>query len=312
MELKLLKEFTVDMAEPFDFKLTVRKPAGWSWATPSEVFEGKTLWTAIRLKNGRLVGLRLDDKRSKVRVTSYALALSGEEAEETRERVKLGLGYGDDPGAFYALGKKDHLVRQLSKDLYGMRLGFPNGVFEMALLAICLQMAPTKRSNEMMGCLIEKYGEKADFDGKSVRFWPSPKKLSARRVEELALRCKLGYRAKYVQGSAAIITSGFPDVLELKGMDEEEALALIKELPGVGDYSAQIVSPHFGFPLDVWSARIFHEIMFGSTPNSPREMIKKVTEAAEERWGRFKGHVFVYVLHDLPNLQKRYRISRLA
>jgi 3-methyladenine DNA glycosylase/8-oxoguanine DNA glycosylase len=312
MELKPAKEFTLDIPEPFDFNLTVKKPAGWSWATPSEIFEDGKLWSAIRLKSGKLLGVMMKAKGSGVLVRSYAKVLLDAEIPEIRERIKLGLGYYDDLDSFYALGKKDPLIRQLSKDLHGMRLGFPNGVFEMALLAICLQMAPTKRSNEMMDCLIQRYGEKADFDGRSVKFWPSPKRLARVKDRVLATECKLGYRAKYIAGVAKMIAGGFPDVLELREMKEEEVLSVLKRFPGVGDYSAQIISPQFGFPLDVWSARIFHEIIFGSTPSDPRGVIKKVTEVAEKRWGRFKGHVFVYVLHDLPNLQKRYGISRLV
>ena len=36
----------------------------------------------------------------------------------------------------------------------------------IALLAILLQMAPLKRSNEMMDCLVTQFGDAAEFDGK--------------------------------------------------------------------------------------------------------------------------------------------------
>jgi hypothetical protein len=36
-------QFTVTISEPFDFALTVAKPAGWPWSTPKEIFENKTL-----------------------------------------------------------------------------------------------------------------------------------------------------------------------------------------------------------------------------------------------------------------------------
>lgn len=204
------------------------------------------------------------------------------------------------------------MVKHLSEDLYGMRLGRPNGVFEVALLAICLQMAPPKRSNQMMDCLIEKYGDTAVFGDRNVRFWPAPALMAGVDETELKGACLLGYRAKYVVQTARILAEGFPDVLGLSAMGREEAVTLLKRLPGLGDYAARIVSPHPHFPLDVWSARIFHEIMFGTTPPKPREMVRKVTEAARARWGEYAGYVFVYVLHDLPRLRERYQITRLA
>lgn len=310
MKLVQAQSFTLNVPGPFDFKLTVRKPAGWPWATPYEVFENDTLWTATRLKDGKLVGVKLAGNGAEVVTSIYADWLSTEQTQEIAERVKLGLGFKNELEAFYALGEKDPLIKQLSNDLYGMRLGFLSGVFEMALLAISLQMAPTKRSDQMMACLIESSGDSVEFDGKSILYWPHSARLATVDPAYLAKACMLGYRAKFIVRTAERISAGFPDVLSLARLPEKEALDLLKTLPGIGEYSAQIISPHPGFPLDVWSARIFHEIMFGTTPEKPREVIKAVTSAADMRWGRFKGYVFVYVLHDLPNLQARYGITR--
>jgi 3-methyladenine DNA glycosylase/8-oxoguanine DNA glycosylase len=237
--------------------------------------------------------------------------LDGSEKEELLERIGLGLGVEDDIEGFYSLAEGDALIKKLKDDLYGMRLGFPNDVFERALLAICLQMAPMKRSNQMMECLIKRYGESMRFSGKEVLHWPSPKKIANTRVDDLKERCNVGYRAASIRKVAEAIVEGFPSILELKRLSEDRALKLLKSLHGIGDYSAQIISPHpSGFPLDVWSARIFHEIIFGTTPKDPRKVIKKVEEEAKKRWGKYRWHVFVYVLHDLPRLAKYYNITK--
>jgi hypothetical protein len=44
---------------PYDFSLTVHKPAGWSLLTPFETFEGGTLWTVTRTPSRRIFGLKL-------------------------------------------------------------------------------------------------------------------------------------------------------------------------------------------------------------------------------------------------------------
>ena len=71
-------------------------------------------------------------------------------------------------------------------------------VFPDAILAILLQMAPLKRSNEMMNCVITKYGEKAEFDGKTIYIWPTPMRLANLNPEMFAKACKIGYRAKRI------------------------------------------------------------------------------------------------------------------
>jgi len=56
MHLRHQQAFTLTLPGPFDFALTVAKPAGWPWSTPKEIFENNTLWTGVRIGD-ILVGL---------------------------------------------------------------------------------------------------------------------------------------------------------------------------------------------------------------------------------------------------------------
>ena len=49
MHLRHQQAFTLTLPGPFDFALTVAKPAGWPWSTPKEIFENNTLWTFVRV-----------------------------------------------------------------------------------------------------------------------------------------------------------------------------------------------------------------------------------------------------------------------
>jgi len=306
--------FHVDVPQPFNFELTVRKPAGWPWGAPYEVWERNTLYTGMRLADWRLVGLKLWEREtSRVEVEVFSgFELGPAERALVEERVQLGLGIDDDLEGFYRLANRDPLVRKLRDDLYGMRLGFLTDVFERALLAITLQMAPLKRSTQMRECLNEVYGERVSVDGREVLYWPSPAVVAEASEESLRFECRLGYRAKAVKLTAQHIAAGFPHVLELNALPEEAILKRLQDLHGVGTYAAQIVSPKRGFPLDVWSARIFYELLRGETPTKPRSMIKEMEEEATRRWGAYRRNVFVYVLNDLPNLQSRYGLSKLS
>lgn len=310
---RLVARFLVPVAGPFDFQLTLRKPAGWSSSTPFEESEHNVMWTLLRATSGRLFGLKIRPARAGLSAEVYSRARVEPSAiSELRERVALGVGAHDDLRAYYRLGKRDRLVRILSQDLRGMHVGFPTGVFERAILAVCLQMAPMKRSNDMMESLITQYGDTLEFDGHRVRYWPSPNKIARIRKRELASKCNLGYRARALRRLARAVLDGFPDVLALSRMKEDDALHKLLTLYGIGHYSAEIISPHFGFPLDVWSARIFHEIIYGRTPKDPRRAIPKLTSYAVRRWGRFRKHVFVYVANDLQNLQRHYNLTKLT
>ena len=150
-----------------------------------------------------------------------------------------------------------------------------------------------------------KYGEESSFDGKTIRYWPSAQTIASKSPEELKLEAKLGYRAQNLISIAQTLTQGFPNMDELYGMAPEETRKKLLELRGIGEYSAELVMPKMGFPLDVWSAKIFQVLFFGKAPQKPREIIPALKEAAAERWGEWRGYAFVYILNDLAKLSER-------
>jgi DNA-3-methyladenine glycosylase II len=211
----------------------------------------------------------------------------------------------EDLNPFYGLSGKDDILRGVVKDLYGMHTVSWPELFPALILAVTLQMAPMKRSDQMMDALLNQFGDKVSFDGKTMGYWPSTKTIAQCSAEKLMAKAKLGYRAKNLVAIAEQLNKGFPTLEDLAVMPPEHAKKKILTLRGIGDYSAQLVMPQMGFPLDVWSAKIFGVLFNGNKPDDPREAIPELRAIAEKRWGSWKGHAFVYVLNDLPELSKR-------
>ncbi len=313
-DLPFSTAFGLRAVPPFDFLLTVRKPAGWSLLTPFEIFESDTLWTAMRTPSGKIFGLKLRSVGT-VQKTEVSCELYSHEKLSIRKRKELSdtiawmLNLEEDIRHFCALAERDPLVKVLVKDLYGMRITKRPDIFPRLILAVTLQMAPIRRSDQMMNLLIKEYGDKIRFDGKEILYWPFPERIARANVRELEQRCKLGYRAKSLKGIAESVSRGFPVIQQLETMSAEDAKAKLMELKGIGEYSADIVSPHPGFALDVWSAKIFNVLLFGEKAESPRDIIPKLKKIAEERWGKWRGYVFTYVLNDLDNLSRKYNLN---
>jgi len=313
-DLQFLTAFSLNAVPPYSFRLTVRKPAGWSLLTPHEIFKDDTLWTAMRVQSGEAFGLKLRPTGTLNEPHIDCAVFSSETLTAYKKRdlsdaVAWMLGLNEDLREFYCLAESDSLLRVLVKDLYGMRRTKRPDIFPMLVLAVTLQMAPIKRSDQMMDLLIKNYGEKMKFDGKEILCWPSPDTIARTSVRELEEKCKLGYRARVLKGIAKNIQQGFPTLRELEKMTPEAAKAKLMELKGIGEYSADIVSPHPGFAVDVWSAKIFSLLLFGEKPDSPRDIIPRLKKTAEERWGGWRGYVFTYVLNDLNNLSKTFNLD---
>ncbi len=74
--------------------------------------------------------------------------------------------------------------------------------------------------------------------------------------QELARDCKLGYRAKHLLNLARkLVNEAFPTIEELERLEPDEARKRLLDLPGIGDYSADIIKPHGGSPIDDVSLR---------------------------------------------------------
>jgi DNA-3-methyladenine glycosylase II len=313
LNLKQAYSVEVEVVPPYSFELTVHKPAGWWWSTPDEVFEDATCWTATRFRN-TLLGLKLKStgtlQNPRIQCTLFSKAeLSRAEKQRIMLMLKRALGTEEDLTEFYKLAEKDELLSAVVKDLYGMRTVAWPELFPALILAVTLQMAPMKRSNQMMELLIANFGDPARFDGKTIRYWPSPEKIATSTVDELKAKAKLGYRAANLIAIAKALQHDFPTMDDLWTMGFEEAKKQLLTLRGIGDYSADIVVPGMGFPLDVWSAKIFHVLFFGKEPENPRKAIPALKQTAEERWGKWSGYAFAYVLNDLPNLSKRVGVD---
>jgi DNA-3-methyladenine glycosylase II len=304
----------LEAVPPYDFVLTVHKPAGWSLLTPFEVFSKGTLWTAMRTPVGDMFGLKLKSlgtvEEPEISCRAYSdRKLRDDEKKELRETLEWMLNLKEDITEFYALAEHDMLVNALVKDLYGMRHTRQPDIFPRVILAVTLQMAPISRSNQMMNLLIKEYGDKIEFDNREISYWPSLEKIARAKIEDLEKKCKLGYRAKILKGIAETLHRGFPSPRDLEQMPAEEAKSKLMELKGIGEYSADIISPHPGFALDVWSARIFGMLILGHEPQFSRKSIPRLKKMAERRWGRWRSYVFTYVLHDLDNLSRKFNLN---
>ena len=91
---------------------------------------------------------------------------------------------------------------------------------------------------------------------------------------------------------------------QLRALPPEEAKRTLMELPGIGDYSADIINPHGGFPIDAWSVEVFAKLFYGRTPSRNRDAIEKVKRAGLRRWGRWAWMAFFYIAQDLPRLSR--------
>ncbi len=309
MLLNKTSSITFQPVAPYSYELSLRKPAGWWWSTPDEKYAKGTLWTATRF-NGKMVGVKLTSRgftaKPEMNCTVYSRAkLVSAEREGIERMLRRALKIDEDLSDFYIMAAHDSILHDVVADLYGMRTVSWPELFPALILAVTLQMAPMKRSNQMMDLILQIYGDTVHFNRKTVKYWPSTKRIASADVAELQARARLGYRAHNLVEIAKTLETSMLTMDELYSMEPEEAKKQLLALMGIGEYSAELVMPGMGFPLDVWSSKIFSVLFRGKVPEDPRAAVSMLKEEATKRWGRWAGYAFVYVLNDLPLLSKR-------
>ncbi len=308
-------EFEVIIPEPFDFLLTIGKPAGWYWCSPREIFIDGTLWGGLYMPpelHGAPLGVKLRCENDIVQVEAFAAAVISPAALHYLEReIEAGLGKDLDLAGFYKFARKDPVLKQTVQDLHGMRLGSFDDIFGRVSLAILLQMAPWKRSQQMMDALLAHWGTALRFDRKTVTLWPRPEVIAAVDEAELRELAKLGYRAKLLAAAARYLVDTPVSMRELDGLPVEEAVARVRAIPGIGAYASGIVLRRATAPIDAWSVILMSELLLGETPAKPRAEIERINRLVKERWGEWSWMAFAYILNDLVNLQSSYPITRL-
>ncbi len=314
--LRRAASFKITPVQPYNFELTVKKPAGWHWFTPFEEWKDGTVRTGFwyKLENGKKLPLGIRACAGKYEIAFDVFApkkLGMKDLMKIRAMLVKALGAEEDITQLYKMMRKDRVLKHLVRRLYGMREAWGSDIFPSLTLAVLLQMAPIKRSQSMWDCLIRKYGEVIKFDNAVIQLWPTEESIASAPRRELE-KCKLGYRAKNLVKLANQLVKGFPSAEELSEMTPEESKRRLMELFGVGEYSASFADPHSSFSLDVWSVKIFHRLIFGRPVpkgSNPRELIDKTTRAAEKLWGKWRGYVMTYVLNDLPYLEEKFGIK---
>jgi len=220
-------------------------------------------------------------------------------------------GLNDDLAQISQYVDRDPYIHKALQRYTGLRI-VRQDPWECLVGYVCATFKNIPAIEQMQRKLSEKFGEKIVFDGQELFAFPSPKKLAMASEKELQ-KCGLGYRAKYVKGTAEQILEGKVDLERLKNLPYLEARKGLLELMGVGLKVADCVSLFSlekmeAFPVDVWVRRI---IMKHYADCLPGELAKRVASQTTlsigqyeklNEWGRgyfgkYAGYAQEYLFH---------------
>jgi len=304
MKLFIHQQILLHPTAPFAFDPTFHKPD--HFTTGDNEWQPGTRWQTW-LCEKKPLGLKFVNEGN---ISSPSIALhvysNKKLSRNTLDSLIDEVGYRYnldlDLNPFYRQFAKDKILSPIIKKWKGMRPGHPSSLYEYLVIGVVLQNATVRRSIQMFKNLIEKYGTKLEFDGKTLWCFWKPGALHNISEEELR-SLKIGYRTKYIKKIDDYFYSDIIDEQQLRTKDQKTQMDELLKLYGVGPatvwYLLFDVFHHLDFfnHVSPWEQKIYSKLFFNKNPENPVPVEKLLRYF--ERFGKYKQLAVHYIWEDL-------------
>jgi len=218
---------------PLDVGATLARYRLWG-EDPVNVVDGDVFRRVLR-HGGRLLPYEVRWSGS-LEDTRLAVDVPGARTAVFEVRRLFGLDF-DLPG-FYRMAKADPVLGGLVQPLYGMRPTLAPTPLEMLVGSITAQQVNLSFAFACRARLVRRYGEAVETDGTTLWAFPDATALAAARVRELRALKYSTRKGEYIRDLARAIVAGTLDVEALTAAANDEVIAQLTALRGLGRWTA--------------------------------------------------------------------------
>jgi len=286
---------------PLDFDQTLARYRIWG-EDPASRLVGRTFRRAVSV-GGRLHGYELswagsvNDPRLIITVPGTR---SGRVAETVTGEVSRLLFLDADLPGFYRMAKSDRVLGELIRPLYGTRPTLAPAPFEMLVGAISAQQVNLAFAFTTRSRLVRRFGRPVDVGGHTVYGFPEPAVIARSKVGELRALQFSTRKAEYIVGLARLVASGALDLDRLMNCSNEEVIAELTNVRGLGLWTAEWFLARAVGRGDVCPAgdlgvrKAFERFYGRGRPLSDRAIRQRA-----RRWGPYQNLAVHYLLAGL-------------
>jgi len=222
------------------------------------------VYRRVLVLSGRSVEISVtqegDPDSARLRVVASGVCLGAPVKRAVRATVERMLGLRVDLHGFYRRAAGHRKLRRLAERFRGLKPPrFPT-VFECLVNAVACQQLSLTVGIILLNRLADRYGAAFGRSDGEAHAFPRPSDLATARPASLRRLGFSGHKAHAVLGLAKVATAGRVDLERIEELDDIAAVAQLKELRGVGRWSAEYVllrglGRFHVFPVDDVGAR---------------------------------------------------------
>ncbi|MCU1678716.1 MAG: HhH-GPD family protein [Frankiales bacterium] len=139
-----------------------------------------------------------------------------------------------DATTYPDVGRREPEIGRLMAELPGLRPVLFPSPYEAAAWAVISQRISMRQAAGIQARLAASHGDVVDVAGRSVAVFPHPSRL----VDETAIPGLPVVKVDRLRGIARAALDGRLDIEHLHAMGRDEAVAALRELPGIGPFWA--------------------------------------------------------------------------
>jgi len=143
-----------------------------------------------------------------------------------------------DLKSFYALARKDDLLKDLVKKFYGYRIVGQPDLFESLVWAVLGQQINVQFAFTLKARFVESFGEKLIFENEHYYIFPKPETIALLTDDRLLPLQFSRQKSKYVVLIAEAFANGDISKEKLRGLSLQEAKEHLIKIKGVGNWTA--------------------------------------------------------------------------
>jgi DNA-3-methyladenine glycosylase II len=215
-----------------------------------------------------------------------------------RRQVVRILSLDVDGTGFAAVGKRDRVVGTLQRSYAGLRPVLFWSPYEAAAWTIICHRIRITQAARIKHRMAQELGDEVVIHGERLHAFPSPQRL----VSMVAFPGLFARKVGYLHGISDAAMRGLLNAERLRSLSHEDAHAELKRLPGIGDFSAELILARGAGDPDHFSRseRRLHQAMAEAYAFPSIPSVEKLATIAEE-WRPYRSWVAVLLRIDFEN-----------
>lgn len=157
---------------------------------------------------------------------------------EVVEYVREWFDLETDLKPFYAMAKKDDVLKDLVKKYYGYRIVGQPDLFESVIWAVLGQQINLQFAYTLKQRFVEQFGGSVEIKDQKYFLFPSPEVIAQMTSDQLLPLQFSRQKAAYTIGIAQVFAAGKLSKEQLKGLPLKEAKEELMKIKGIGNWTA--------------------------------------------------------------------------